>query len=98
MANNRLAYWDSFSGLVPCRVIRIERSPDPDWRDPFGHDYGVVAVLTASRGPYRCGERIAQSPMHVWPRDCVRNKRGTYGRTKIVAPYDWAARIEGATT
>ena len=91
----RLAYWDSFVGLIPCRVVRIEKSPDPNWRDPFGRDYGVVATLTADRGPYHRGERIAQSPAHIWPRDYVRSKRGTYGQTKIVAPYDWSARLAG---
>lgn len=30
---------------------------------------------------------------NVWPRDCVRSKRGTYGQTKIVAPYDWRSRL-----
>ena len=42
---------------------------------------------SADRGCYHKGERIAQSPMHVWPRDCVRSQ------TKIVAP---RARMEGA--
>lgn len=91
--NDRLAFWDSFSGLVPCKVIRIEASPDRDWTDVFGHKYCVVATITADRGPYRKGQQIAQTPHHIWPRDCARPKRGTYGMSYIVAPYDWAERL-----
>lgn len=90
----RLAYWDSFSGLVPCKVIRVETSPDPDWNDAFGHKYCVVAILTANRGPYRKGEQIAQSPAHIWPRDCAKPKRGTYGQTYIVGKYNWQERLQ----
>ena len=82
-----LAYWDSFAGLVPCKVIRYDAAIDPTF------PACVVAVLTADRGCYRKGERIAQNTRNVWPRDCVRSKRGTYGQTKIVAPYDWRARL-----
>ena len=88
-----LAYWDTFGGLIPCKVIRTEPSPDPEWTDVFGHKYIVVAELTADRGPYRKGQRIAQSPTHVWPRDCAKPKRGTYGQTYIVTEYDWETRL-----
>ena len=91
--NDRLAYWDSFSGLVPCKVIRVEEAPDLDYTDAFGYRYCVVAVLTVDRGPWRRGERIAQSPVHVWPRDCTKPKKGTYGQTYVVAPYDWRQRL-----
>ena len=89
----RLAYWDSFSGLVPCKVVGIERFIDPDYTDVFGHLYMVVAVLTVNRGPWRRGEQIVWSPAYIWPRDCVKPKRGTYGRTCIVARYDWRERV-----
>ncbi len=90
--NPMLAYWDSFSGLLPCKIIRVEAHPDPNWQDPFGHKYCVIAVLTADRGPYYKGEQIAQSPTHIWPCDCVRSKRGTFGQVKIVASYNWQER------
>ncbi len=85
--NPRLAYWDSFAGLIPCRVVRYDAAIDP------GYPACVVAVLTATRGCYQRGERIAQDCRNIWPRDCVRAKRGTFGTVKIVAPYDWGARL-----
>lgn len=91
--NQLLAYWDTFGGLIPCKVIRVEYSPDPNWRDPFGYNYAVIAILTANRGPYHKGEQIAQSPNKIWPRDTSKPKRGTYGQTYIVPKYDWEKRV-----
>ena len=88
--NPLLAFWDSFSGLIPCRVVRYDTAPDSEFPDC------VVAILTADRAPYRKGERIAQDCRNIWPRDCVRAKRGTSGQTKIVAPYNWRARLQNA--
>ena len=85
--NPLLAYWDSFAGLIPCRVVRYDAAIDP------GFPACVVALITANRGCYRRGERIAQDCRNIWPRDCVRTKRGTYGRIKIVAAYDWRDRL-----
>lgn len=79
--NPLLAYWDSFAGLIPCRVVR---AIDPGF---------LAAIITANRGCYHRGERITQNCRDIWPRDCVRTKRGTYGRKKIIAPYDWQARL-----
>ena len=81
------AFWDSFAGLIPCRVVRYDAAIDPNF------PACVVAILTADRGCYRKGTRIAQDCRNIWPRDCVRSKRGTSGQTKIVAPYDWRARL-----
>ena len=90
---DKLAYWDTLAGLVPCKVIRIEMSPDPDWTDPFGYKYCVIAKVTADRGPYHKGEQIAQSPARVWPRDCSKPARGSYGMRYYVGRYDWAERV-----
>lgn len=88
--NPMLAYWDSFAGLVPCKVIRYDAAIDP------AYPACVVAIITATRGCYRKGERIAQNVGAIWPRNCVRAKRGTYGQTKIVAPYNWQERCAAA--
>ena len=85
--NPLLAYWDSFAGLIPCRVTRYDAAIDPYY------PACVVAILTADRGCYHKGEVIAQNTGAIWPRDCVRTKRGTYGQTRIVASYDWRARL-----
>ena len=88
--NKMLAYWDCFAGLVPCTVIRIERSNS--YFDDIVEPYCVIATITADRGPYRRGQQIAQSPRHIWPRDIARPKRGTYGQTYIVTSYNWEER------
>ena len=56
-----LAYWDSFAGLIPCKVIRYDAAIDP------GFPACVVAIITADRGCYRKGERIAQDTRNIWP-------------------------------
>jgi hypothetical protein len=71
-----LAYWDTFTGLIPCRVTRV-------------HDDGTVTVvLTAARRPYQRGETHTVRAWHVAPRDRIRRRRYS---TIILAGYVWCA-------
>jgi hypothetical protein len=73
-----LAYLDTFSGLVPCRVVGIYTSGRP------------IIRLTATRGAYRKGEElIPEIPRNVVPRANVRFHK--YG-ARIVGRYHWAER------
>ena len=80
MSDNRLAYWDTFSGLLPCRAI--------------GFDHEALTIeLTVDRGPYKRGELHTVSVLHVWPRDCAWPKRGSFGLIWIVLGYNWRNRV-----
>ena len=68
-----LAYYNSFSGLIPCKVTKIT--------GPFGFagsEQNVTFTLTANRGPYRRGESLTQWALHVVPRKSVRVTGGQY--------------------
>lgn len=60
------AYWDTFAGLVPCRVTAI-RTDRPD--DPRPASWQSVDVeVTESTGPYAKGHRELQLwGLHVIP-------------------------------
>jgi len=61
-----LAYFDSASGLVPCRVLRILG------RSGIASTAQIVFVLlTASRKGYSRGETIKTDGLHVVPRKAV---------------------------
>jgi len=79
-----LAYWDTFAGLVPCRIRRIgaARGGYPG--------YAVDITLTAPRGPYKRGE-IHDNVLvsRVVPRACVRKLR-----SRTVSPYILPYTIE----
>ena len=76
---NTLAYFDSFSGLIPCKVIDIKESPG----------LGNIRIkLTAGRGAYRRGEVLESTWIHVVPRSHVRMSK--YG-ARIIGGYNWKA-------
>ena len=73
-----LAYYDTFVGLVPCKVTKV-------WRDN-GHTL-VSIKLTATRGAYKRGEEIADLRHdYVVPRSSVRVRSGMY---RICNNYTW---------
>lgn len=76
-----LAYLDTFSGLVPCRVLGWVKE------DPYFGDRDELQVkLTATRGAYRRGE-VSQWPVGtVVPRSSVRVRSGQY---RIRNDYAW---------
>lgn len=76
-----LAYYDSHtSGLVPCKVVSIDRYSDSNTR--------VLLRVTAERGHgyYVRGKVIDASLSWVMPRN-IRRVRGSYGQRVIVPPF-----------
>lgn len=80
LAAGSLAYWDTFAGLVPCKVQSIKGPSGPASSDQY-----VKARLTANRGPYKRGEWCAGSALWFVPRDAVLNKRSRHCSMRIGA-------------
>ena len=59
---NELAYFDSFSGMIPCKVINIDNDK-------------ITVKLTCKRGAYKIGEILTFNTLHIVPRDSVRKNR-----------------------
>lgn len=70
-----LAYFDSFAGLVPCKVLRV--SDDPDIA-------GTLVQITADRGAYKRGTCECSNVLHTIPRECIRRSRYKCS----ILPYD----------
>jgi hypothetical protein len=65
-----LAYFDSFAGLVPCKIIAMTgRSGIASTAQE------IVLRLTARRGAYRRGEVVLTTGLHAVPRGAVRGNR-----------------------
>ena len=73
-----LAYFDSFVGLVPCKVLSIKGESG---RANSAQE--VTFKITASRGPYKRGEIMRRSALWVAPRDAI--KWSKYGVS--IRPY-----------
>ena len=69
-----LAYYDSFNGLIPCKVT--------------GYDgYATVYfTVTANRGAYHKGEKLSGLPAYVVPRKMVHIRDAQY---LIRTSYTW---------
>lgn len=80
LAAGSLAYFDSFAGLVPCKVETIKGPSGRASSDQF-----VTARLTADRGPYKRGEIAKASALWFVPRDAVLNKRSRQCSMRIGA-------------
>ena len=68
-----LAYIDSFSGLIPCKVMEITPRL-------------ITVKITATRRVFYKGELIDCDPNHVVPRDSVFTRCGNY---HIHNNYQW---------
>ena len=72
-----LAYYDSFAGLIPCKVVRV-------FIERVELSYGNLGspraeiVLTAARPGYKRGEAIQAVAHHVVPRRAVRRRNGQF--------------------
>lgn len=79
-----LAYYDSiYSGLVPVKVTEIAR-------DPHSDRLRLSARVTATRGVYKRGDMIVESPpSRIVPRSVVYYRNGI----AMIARYSW----EGAS-
>lgn len=64
-----LAFFDSLSGLVPCKVISITGKSGP-----ASALQAVRFKLTVSRGRYKRGEVLSSSALHVCPRWSVHHQ------------------------
>ena len=77
-----LAYYDSFAGLVPCKVesIKIPRAMKRNADNTVTPDTqtAVKIVLTGKRSPYCVGESMTVPSTRVVPRDCVHTSSGQY--------------------
>lgn len=83
-----LAYFDSFAGLVPCRLVAIGQ----------GH---ARIVVTAPRGgrqtllaAYKRGQVVDTTWRKVVPRNAVYRSRQACGQYRI-RPYSWGAILFG---
>lgn len=66
-----LAYYDSVTGLVLCKIISQKARSS------------VTIQVTADRGPYKKGEQLVVSRSRVWDRKKSRPVRGSYGQRWI---------------
>lgn len=62
-----LAFFDTFSGMVPCKVTGIAGRSGPASSAQI-----VRFTLTGKRGAYRKGEKLESSGLHVVPRGAVK--------------------------
>ena len=73
-----LAYLDTFSGPVPCKVTAITFP---------GGITRLTIQLTATRGAYKRGEILDRHPYNVIPRNCLYRRRGS--KHLRVRAYKW---------
>lgn len=74
-----LAYWDTFSGLVPCKVLTVTQKK-------WVQGLSLQVRLTATRGAYKRGETTWVRAKGIVPRSSVRSYDHKY---VIVADYEW---------
>ena len=78
-----LAYYDTFAGLVPCKVLEIK---DDCYGFHFGPYDALKIQVTADRGPYKKGEMLTAPAVRVPPKTMV--KKNTYSTT-IISSYKY---------
>lgn len=69
----KLAYYDSISGLIPCKVFNVTG------------EY-ITFEITATRGAYKRNEVLYSIPRNVIPRKMVHVRNGQY---RIKTGYQW---------
>lgn len=80
-----LAFFDSFAGLVPVKVVSIPKGgPISGWLRQ-GEEQLKVKV-TATRGAYKKGEELSVSPWLCIPRNHVRTIGAQY---RIRTNFSW---------
>lgn len=73
-----LAYFDSFAGLVPCRIVAVG-----DWDNKFSD---ARVQFTATRGPWKKGEFYTALLCRIVPRKAVSVRNGQYR----IRAYKWS--------
>jgi hypothetical protein len=76
-----LAYFDSFAGLIPCKVVSISGTSGR-----AGSDQTATVRLTAGRGAFKQGELHTGWALHYVPRKAVRGLRSRNCSARI-GPY-----------
>jgi hypothetical protein len=79
---NELAYYDTFSGMIPCKVIAIDTDKSFDYDKGIPTSDKITVKLTANCQAYKRGEIITDNSMHIIPRESVRCNR-------ILNNYQW---------
>lgn len=69
------AYFDSFSGLIPCKVLSVVKGE-------FG--IKVKVKLTKGQGSYKKFEKITESSLHIIPRKSIKY----YGGNARILPFN----------
>lgn len=78
-----LAFYDTFSGCIPCKVLSISGSPGNT------SQCRIIFKLTTSRGAYRRGEVLESDALKVIPRPYVKGNR-------IFGGYTWSQNPKSA--
>ena len=69
-----LAYYDSFDGMIPCKILDIEDRFD---QGNMTHKY-ITARITATRKGWKKGDLYTARDYRFIPRNCVHVKDGNY--------------------
>ncbi len=86
-----LAYFDSFSGLVKCKVINVPKGgPFPGWIISNNQDNNIQFIVTANLGGYKRGRKLSAMSHKVVPRDHVITRGHQY---RIRSNYSWVETI-----
>jgi hypothetical protein len=82
-----LAYFDSFSGLIPCKVLEISDKLKSDSKFAGKTSDCIISVkLTANRRAYKRGEIIKSDALKIIPRQHISRRK--YG-ARIIGGYSW---------
>lgn len=72
------AYWDTFAGVVPCKVLSIQGADGM-----CSTNQRVKIKLTAGRGPYVSGEEHEDFGHSVLPKQCLLHRQ----YSSVIGPY-----------
>lgn len=82
-----LAHFDSMSGMIPCKVLRVRANVPPSYGSSAPDCNGapssmqmVTFRVTANRGPWKRGEQCEAWGLRVVPRKAYRITRARGGR------------------
>lgn len=80
------AYYDTFSGLIPCKVLEITQPAEGFRCGPYD---AIRFKLTADRGAYKKGEILVADAAHVPPQKMIRKLRYS---NRIITTYKYVPR------
>ena len=87
-----LAYYDTFAGLIPCKVMTVRRKGYGFRVEP--RDDAVQFEITETRGAYTKGEVISSEARMVPPRKMIKKRQ--YSNT-IMTCYSYVPETETPT-